>query len=108
MPEHAEIAGVADADPGRAQRSLPPRRRLAIALPALALTGVLATGCTADSWPQFDGGTPTPTPSATVVTPENQKQPVVTQKQGQRIVGEIAATLADADAALDASSRRRG
>jgi hypothetical protein len=115
MPERAEIeqpaVAVTDGDEGEstpdpeagtARRMPPARRRLAIALPALALTGLLATGCTSDSWPQFGGDSPTPTPSATVVAPENQKQPVVTDKQGPRIVGDIATTLAKADTDLDA------
>ncbi|MGB3376677.1 MAG: glycosyl transferase [Microbacterium sp.] len=92
-----------DADPGRAQRTASARRRLTLALPALALTAVLATGCSADSWPQFGASTPTPTPTPTVVTPENQKPPVVTEKQGQRIVSEVAKTLAQADDDLDAA-----
>lgn len=77
------------------------KRRLAIGLPALAMTAVLATGCTADSWPELGAGTPTPTPTPTIVTPEDQKPPVVSEKQGQRIVSEIAATVAQADADLD-------
>ncbi|MEJ1087619.1 glycosyl transferase [Microbacterium sp. Mu-80] len=88
------------AEPGRAQRSTG-ARRLAVGLPALALTAVLATGCSAESWPQFGGDTPSPTPTPTVVAPEDQKPPVVTQKQGQRIVSEIAETVAQADTDLD-------
>jgi len=100
MPERAEIDQPGDA--GTAQRTMTTaRRRLAIALPALALTGLLATGCTADSWPQFGGDAPSPTPSPSVVAPENQKQPVVTDKQGQRIVADVASTLAKADTDLD-------
>src|SRR5690606_33613954 len=53
MPEHAEIEQGGQADAGRAQRRARPVRRLAMTIPALALTGLLATGCTADSWPQF-------------------------------------------------------
>jgi hypothetical protein len=118
MPERDEIEGGSgsvphhdgesapstdgDADAGRAQRTASARRRITLALPALALTAVLATGCSADSWPQFGASTPTPTPTPTVVTPDNQKPPVVTQKQGQRIVSEIAKTLAKADGDLDA------
>ncbi|SJN17816.1 hypothetical protein FM104_01510 [Microbacterium esteraromaticum] len=86
---------------GRAERTAS-ARRIAFALPALALTAVLATGCSPESWPQFGAETPTPTPTPTVVAPENQKPPVVGEKQGQRIVTEIAATLEKADADLDA------
>jgi hypothetical protein len=91
-----------DNEDGRAKRSTSARRRLTLALPALALTAVLATGCSADSWPQFGASTPTPSPTPTIVTPENHKSPVITQKQGQRIVSEIAKTLAKADGDLDA------
>ena len=90
-----------DAGTGRAQRAAGGRRRLALGLPALALTAVLATGCTAESWPQFGADTPSPTPTPTVVTPEDQKPPVVSEKQGQRIVSDIATTLAQADTDLD-------
>ncbi|MDT0157078.1 glycosyl transferase [Microbacterium sp. ARD32] len=100
LPQRDEIEQQADA--GTARRTPRARRRLMVAAPALVLTGLLATGCTADSWPQFGSDTPSPSPTPTVVTPENQKQPVVTEKQGQRIVGEIAATLAKADKGLDA------
>lgn len=88
-------------DSGRAQRTAL-RRRAWFAIPALALTAVLATGCTSESWPEFGAPTPTPTPTPTVVAPENQKPPVISQKQGQRIVADIAATLETADAELDA------
>lgn len=77
------------------------RRRLALGLPALTLTAVLATGCSAESWPEFGAQTPTPSPTPTVVTPEDQKPPVVTKKQGQRIVSEIAKVVQQADADLD-------
>ena len=83
-------------------RATPPtRRRRMIAIPALALTALLATGCSADSWPQFGEGTPSPSPSATVIAPENQKPPAVTEAQAKRILQEVSATLSDADAAMD-------
>lgn len=77
-----------------------PRRRL-LAIPALALTAVIATGCSADSWPQLGTGTPTPSPSATVIAPDNQKPPAVTEAQAERILGEISSTLSEADTAMD-------
>ncbi|WCD92239.1 glycosyl transferase [Microbacterium sp. nov. GSS16] len=94
-------ASAADDRPsGRTQRNAL-RRRLALGLPALTLTAVLATGCTAESWPEFGAQSPTPTPTPTVVTPEDQKPPVVTKKQGQRIVSEIAEVVQQADTDLD-------
>lgn len=103
LPEQAEIEAASRPqlpDGGRAQRTAAPRRRL-LAIPALALTAVLATGCTADSWPQLGETTTSPTPTPTVVAPENQKPPVVTRKQGARIIAQIASTLEKADADLD-------
>lgn len=83
----------------RAARSS--RRRWVVALPALAVTAVLASGCTADSWPQLGSSSPTPTPSPTVIAPENQKPPAVTEAQAKRIIEQISATLEKADAAMD-------
>lgn len=76
------------------------RRRL-LALPAVGLSALLFVGCSSDSWPQFGGASPTPSPTATVITPENQKPPAVTEAQASRILIEIAETLATADTALD-------
>ena len=77
------------------------RRRRMLALPALGLTALLAAGCSADSWPQFGEASPTPSPSPTVIAPENQKPPAVTESQANRILQSVSSTLADADAALD-------
>lgn len=79
----------------------PARRRRLLAIPALALTAVIATGCSADSWPQLGEATPTPSPTATVIAPENQKPPAVTEAQAKRILREVSTTLSDADAAMD-------
>ncbi|GAB3599475.1 glycosyl transferase [Microbacterium tumbae] len=84
---------------GTAQRSALRRRRLA--LPALALAAVVMTGCSADSWPQFGAESATPTPTPTVIAPENQKPPAVTEVQAARILQSISDTLASADADLD-------
>lgn len=79
-----------------------PRRRLRlIALPAIGLTALLASGCSADSWPQFDGASATPSPTPTVIAPDNQKPPAVTDAQATRILQEISSTLVDADTDLD-------
>jgi len=79
----------------------PSRRRWAFALPALAVTAVLATGCTADSWPQFGSSSPTPSPTPTVIPPENQKPPAVTEAQAKRIIEQISSTLEEADTSMD-------
>ncbi len=83
----------------RAPRSTRLRRMLA--LPALGLTAVLAAGCSADSWPQFGAASPTPSPTPTVIAPENQKPPAVTEAQAARILQEVSSTLVEADTALD-------
>ncbi|MBO0981470.1 glycosyl transferase [Microbacterium sp. SD291] len=77
------------------------RRRRMLALPALGLTALLAAGCSADSWPQFGDASPTPSPSPTIIAPENQKPPAVTEAQAKRIIKEASATLVEADTALD-------
>lgn len=79
----------------------PTRRRRLIAVPAIALTALLASGCSADSWPQFGESSPTPSPSATVIAPDNQKPPAVTESQAKRILDEVSSTLSEADAAMD-------
>ena len=93
----------------RAARAV--RRRRMLVIPALGLTALLAAGCSADSWPQLDAGTPTPSPSPTVIAPENQKPPAVTDEQAKRILKSISDTLVEADTALDldlASTRLDG
>ncbi len=87
-------------DAGTSQRRAV-RRRLAIGAPALVLTAALATGCSADSWPELQGPSATPSPTPTVVAPENQKPPAVTEGQGARIVQEITDTITKADEELD-------
>lgn len=85
---------------GTAKRvALTRRRRLAI--PALALVAVVATGCSPDSWPQFGAETATPSPTPTVIAPENQKPPAVTEAQAKRILESVSGTVATADAELD-------
>ncbi len=100
-PAREAIEPGPDAGAGRADRTRL-RRRIGFSLPSLALTALLATGCSADLWPQFGSDTPSPTPTPTVVAPENQKPPAVGEKQAVRIVSEITSTLEQADAALDA------
>ncbi|MFS0852210.1 glycosyl transferase [Microbacterium sp. 179-I 3D4 NHS] len=77
------------------------RRRRLLAVPVLGLTAVLAAGCSADSWPQLGGGEASPSPTPTVIAPENQKPPAVTEAQATRILQEISSTLSDADTNVD-------
>ena len=79
----------------------PTRRRRMLVIPALGLTAVLAAGCSAESWPQFGEGAPSPSPSPTVIAPDNQKPPAVTDAQATRILQTISRTLEEADTALD-------
>ncbi len=76
------------------------RRRLLV-LPAFGVAALLFAGCSSDSWPQFGEASPTPSPTQTVITPENQKPPAVTEAQASRILKDISATLEEADSALD-------
>ncbi|WP_309129161.1 glycosyl transferase [Microbacterium sp.] len=76
-------------------------RRVGLAVPALAVTAILATGCTAESWPQLGAESPTPTPTPSVVAPENQKPPAIGEKQADRVIADIVATIEKADAERD-------
>lgn len=106
-PSDEDATAGTDAEPeqtpdpkGKAKRvALTRRRRLAI--PALALVTVVATGCSADSWPQFGTETATPSPTPTVIAPENQKPPAVTEAQAKRILESVSGTVATADTELD-------
>jgi len=112
-PKGADAASEPDSEPAadakgqRTERRALKRRRLLV-LPALGLAGLMFAGCSSDSWPQFDAVTPTPTPTQTVITPENQKPPAVTEAQASRILQDVSATLeqADADRDIDLAATR--
>ncbi|MBO3664007.1 glycosyl transferase [Microbacterium stercoris] len=89
--------GSPDPDTGRSPRG---GRRALIALPAMGLTVALLTGCSPDAWPQL-AETPTPSPTETVVAPEHQQAPALTEAQAARIAESIAATVAEADEKRD-------
>lgn len=93
--------GVISATPTR--RRLTGGKRTLVAVPAVAVSALLFTGCTADAWPQL-APSATPSPSATVVAPKDQESPVVTEAQAERIVGRIAEDVAKADEARDATA----
>lgn len=86
----------------RARGALGGRRAL-IAVPALGVSVALLAGCSADAWPQFSAEE-TPSPTPTVIVPEGQFPPAVTEAQAQRIVSRVSSTVAQADAALDATA----
>jgi len=88
---------------GRASGPLGSGRRALIAIPAVGVSAALFAGCSADAWPQM-APSASPDPSATVIVPEGQFPPAVTEAQAQRIVARISQTVAQADAAMDASA----
>jgi hypothetical protein len=95
-----EAKGVISAG-APSRRALGSRRRLLV-LPAVAVSALLFTGCSADAWPQF-GASPTPSPTASVIIPEGQQAPAVTKAQAERILTQIAAAVAEADETMDES-----
>ncbi|MFG6401637.1 glycosyl transferase [Microbacterium sp. P04] len=97
----SEEKGVITAGAAPTRRSASSRRRAFVALPAIAVSAALFAGCSAGSWPQLEQS-PTPTPTETVIVPEGQQAPAVTQEQAGRIVARVAETIATADTSLDA------
>lgn len=96
-----EDKGVISSSPARTRRAISSGGRRAFAVvPVVAVSALLFSGCSADAWPQL-APTPTPSPTATVIAPEGQQAPAVTKAQAERILTRIAATVADADAAMD-------
>lgn len=80
------------------RRALTGGRRRLIVVPAVAVSALLFAGCSSEAWPQF---APSPTPSASVIVPEGQQAPAVTEAQADRIWTRIAETVAAADEAAD-------
>jgi len=100
----SEDKGVISATPDAKKLTRRTRgSRAFIAVPAVAVSALLFTGCSADAWPDL---APSPTPSATpsIVVPEDQGSPVVTQAQAERIVSRVATAVAAADDAMDATA----
>lgn len=91
--------GVISAAPSR--RQISSGKRAFAVLPIAAVSAVVLAGCSADAWPQL-GSTPSPTPTETIVVPEGQGQPAVTETQAERILARISERVAEADEALDA------
>lgn len=69
----------------------------------LAVTAVVATGCTSEIWPEFNASpSATPTPDATETLPADQKAPAVTEAQAERILQRISTTVEKADKDMSA------
>ncbi|WP_341578838.1 glycosyl transferase [Microbacterium schleiferi] len=97
---------VAEADKGvisagKPRRALGRGRTSFLAIPVVAVTVGLLSGCTSDAWPQLVPSE-TPSPTASVIVPEGQQAPAVTKQQAERIVEQVAQTVAQADEAKDA------
>ncbi len=90
--------GVISSSGGR--RAVTSGRRRLVVLPAVAVSALLFAGCSSEAWPQF-AASPTPSPSASVIVPEGQQAPAVTEAQADRIWTRIAETVASADEARD-------
>ncbi len=86
----------------KTRREISRGSRAFIAIPAVAVSALLFAGCSADSWPQF-AQSPTPSPTATVIVPEGQQQPAVTEAQAERILTRVSQTVAEADENRDAA-----
>jgi len=104
----ARSAAIGAAKP---RRSL--GRSMTAVVPVVLVPGLLLTGCSAESWPQFLGGAPapsvTPSPVSTLeqaIENEDAPAPVVTERQLDDIMRRIAETTTQADAALDESLLR--
>ena len=95
--EEAEGKGVISASPKKTER------RALLVLPLVLVSSLALSGCSPDVWPQAGEQTPSPTPSPTVITPEDQKAPVLLESQATRILGLISEDAAAADATLDST-----
>ncbi len=84
------------------RRAISSAKRSFVAIPAVAIAALMFSGCAPDAWPDL-AASPTPTPTATVIVPEGQQQPAVTEAQAERILARVAATVADADENRDAT-----
>lgn len=78
--------------------------RLGMTVPVILIGSLVLAGCTAESWPEFLGGTastPSPSPTATAGPVVTDKPPVVSVSQLEAIVSKVAVTAQQADVARD-------
>lgn len=76
-------------------------RRSFVVVPFALVASLVVTGCSPEAWPQLDDS-PSPSPSETIVVPEGQQAPAVTEEQAKAILTRVSETVAAADSALDA------
>ncbi|WP_292832625.1 glycosyl transferase [Microbacterium sp.] len=93
--------GVISATPTR--RSLTRGKRSFVILPVVTVSALMFAGCSPDAWPQL-AGSPTPSATPSIIVPDDQGSPAVTEAQADRIVSRIAAQVAIADEANDAAA----
>jgi hypothetical protein len=98
--EGADKGVISSGTPTR--RSVTAGKRRFVVIPAVAVSALLFAGCSSDSWPQL-AGSPTPSPSESVIVPEGQQAPAVTKAQAERIIARIASATAAADETMDAT-----
>jgi hypothetical protein len=94
------------------QKTLPPQRgrraagRVGSVVAVLLAGSLVLSGCTAESWPEFLGGSPDTEPSASPSPTEppvaTDKPPVVSVSQLESIVSKVALVAQQADADRDA------
>lgn len=96
-----EDKGVISATPSR--RSLTRGKRSFAIVPVVAVSALLFAGCSPDAWPQLVGS-PTPSATPSIIVPEDQGSPAVTEAQAERILSRIAAQVTTADEANDATA----
>jgi hypothetical protein len=94
------------------QKALPPQRgrraagRVGSVVAVLLAGSLVLSGCTAESWPEFLGGSPDTEPSASPSPTEppvaTDKPPVVSVSQLESIVSKVALVAQQADADRDA------
>lgn len=97
----SEEKGVISSSPTRS--SLTRGKRSFAILPVVAVSTLLFSGCSADAWPQLVGS-PTPSATPSIIVPDDQGSPAVTQAQAERIVSRVAAQVATADESNDAAA----
>ncbi len=97
----ASDRGVITAGAPRSRRELSAGKRAFAIVPVVAVSALMFSGCSSDAWPQMGGATPTPSASPSVIIPEGQQPPAVTETQAERILTRIAETVAEADEARD-------